>query len=81
MEMTDVVLYVALFGEIGIVPLTVITGLAINFLRKPPATQHIIAVCTLLKVGRTLAAESLDSTLKATRTGSSCGGYPLNSAG
>ena len=41
--------------EIGIVPLAVTTGLTINFLRKPPATQQIIAVCTLLKVGRTLA--------------------------
>ena len=55
MGVTDVSLYVALLGEIGIVLLTVITGLTINFLCKPPATQHITAVCTLLKVGRTLA--------------------------
>ena len=55
MEVADVALYVALLGEIGIVPLAVTTGLTINFLRKPPATQQIIAVCTLLKVGRTLA--------------------------
>ena len=55
MEIADVALYVALLGEIGIVLLTVITGLTINFLCKPPATQHITAVCTLLKVGRTLA--------------------------
>ncbi len=55
MEIADVALYVALLGEIGIVPLAVTTGLTINFLRKPPATQQIIAVCTLLKVGRTLA--------------------------
>ena len=52
---TDVALYAVLLEEIGIVLLTVITGLTINFLCKPPATQHITAVCTLLKVGRTLA--------------------------
>ena len=55
MEVSDVAIYVAILGEIGIVPLAMTTGLTINFLRKPPATQQIIAVCTLLKVGRTLA--------------------------
>ncbi|MEC8261423.1 MAG: PaaI family thioesterase [SAR324 cluster bacterium] len=55
MEVADVALYVALLGEIGIVLLAVTTGLTINFLRKPTATQQIIAVCTLLKVGRTRA--------------------------
>ena len=57
MEVTDVALYVALLGEIGIVPLAVTTGLTINFLRKPPATRQIIAVCTLLKVGRLATGE------------------------
>ena len=55
MEVADVALCVALLGEIGIVPLAVTTGLTINFLREPPATQQIIAVYTLLKVGWTLA--------------------------
>ena len=55
MEVADVAIYVAILGEIGIVPLAATTGLTINFLCKPPAIQHIIAVCTLLKVGRTLA--------------------------
>ena len=55
MEVADVAIYLALLGEIRIVPLAVTAGLTINFLRKPPATQQIIAVCTLLKVGRTLA--------------------------
>ena len=55
MEVADVAIYVAILGEIRIVPLAATTGLTINFLCKPPAIQHIIAVCTLLKVGRTLA--------------------------
>jgi acyl-coenzyme A thioesterase PaaI-like protein len=55
MGTADVALYVAILGEIGIVPLTVTTSLNINFLRKPSADHDIIAHCTLLKVGRTLA--------------------------
>ncbi len=51
----DVALYVALFGEIGIVPLAVTTSLTINFLRKPAAGRAIVGVCRLLKVGRALA--------------------------
>ncbi|NTW85997.1 MAG: PaaI family thioesterase [Holophagaceae bacterium] len=51
----DVALYVAILGRIGIVPLAVTTSLTINFLRKPSANADIIGVCTLLKVGRTLA--------------------------
>jgi acyl-coenzyme A thioesterase PaaI-like protein len=37
------------------VPLTVTTNLNINFLRKPAADRDIIAVCKLLKVGKSLA--------------------------
>lgn len=55
MSVADVALYVAILGEIGIVPLAVTTSLTINFLRKPPATSRIIGKCTLMKVGRTLA--------------------------
>jgi uncharacterized protein (TIGR00369 family) len=55
MAAADLALYVAILGTIGIVPLTVTTSLNINFLRKPAADRDIIAVCTLLKVGRTLA--------------------------
>ncbi len=51
----DVALYVAILGRIGIVPLAVTTSLTINFLRKPSADADILGVCTLLKVGRTLA--------------------------
>ena len=55
MGVADVALYVAILGEIGIVPLAVTTSLTINFLRKPVANKSIIGVCKLLKVGKVLA--------------------------
>jgi uncharacterized protein (TIGR00369 family) len=55
MAVADVALYVAILGEIGIVPLTVTTSLNINFLRKPAADKSIIGVCKLIKLGKTLA--------------------------
>ena len=55
MTVTDVALYVALLGEIGIVPMAVTTSLSINFLRKPSADKAIIGVCKLIKLGKTLA--------------------------
>ena len=55
MAVADVALYVALLGEIGIVPLAVTTNLTINFLRKPSPDRSIVGVCKLIKVGRALA--------------------------
>jgi uncharacterized protein (TIGR00369 family) len=55
MAVADIALYVAILGEIGIVPLTVTTSLNINFLRKPAAGRNIVAVCKLIKMGRALA--------------------------
>jgi len=55
MTTADVALYVAILGEIGIVPLAVTTNLSINFLRKPSAERDIIGESTLIKLGRTLA--------------------------
>jgi acyl-coenzyme A thioesterase PaaI-like protein len=55
MAVADVALYVALLGEIGIVPLAVTTSLSINFLRKPSPSRSIIGICKLIKVGRSLA--------------------------
>ena len=55
MTVADVALYVAILGEIGIVPLTVTTSLNINFLRKPAADKSIVGVCKLIKLGKTLA--------------------------
>lgn len=54
MTVADVALYVAILGEIGIVPLAVTTSLSINFLRKPSAERAILGVCKLIKVGKTL---------------------------
>jgi acyl-coenzyme A thioesterase PaaI-like protein len=55
MTIADVALYVAILGEIGIVPLTVTTSLTINFLRKPAANKSITGVCKLMKLGKSLA--------------------------
>lgn len=55
MGVADAALYVAILGEIGIVPLTVTTSLTINFLRKPAGTRDIIGVCKLMKLGKSLA--------------------------
>jgi acyl-coenzyme A thioesterase PaaI-like protein len=55
MGVADAALYVAILGEIGIVPLTVTTSLTINFLRRPSGHRDIVGVCKLMKLGRTLA--------------------------
>jgi uncharacterized protein (TIGR00369 family) len=55
MAVADVALYVAILGEIGVVPLAVTTSLTINFLRKPSPDKRIVGVCKLLKVGKALA--------------------------
>ena len=55
MAIADVALYVAILGEIGIVPLAVTTSLTINFLRKPAADKTVTGVCKLMKVGKSLA--------------------------
>jgi acyl-coenzyme A thioesterase PaaI-like protein len=54
MAVADVALYVAILGEIGMVPMTVTTNLTINFLRKPSAEADILGVARLIKVGRSL---------------------------
>ena len=50
MAVADVALYVAILGEIGIVPLAVTSNLSINFLRKPPADRAIIGKCNSMRV-------------------------------
>jgi uncharacterized protein (TIGR00369 family) len=55
MAVADVALYVAILGKLGVIPLTVTTSFTINFLRKPAADRAVVGVCTLLKVGRSLA--------------------------
>jgi acyl-coenzyme A thioesterase PaaI-like protein len=60
MTVADVALYVAILGEIGIVPLTVTTSLTINFLRKPSPSKDIVGVCKLIKMGRSLAVGEVE---------------------
>jgi len=55
MTVADVALYVAILGEIGLVPLAVTTSLSINFLRKPSADRDILGICKLMKRGKSLA--------------------------
>ncbi|MDZ7748209.1 MAG: PaaI family thioesterase [Halofilum sp. (in: g-proteobacteria)] len=55
MATADVALYIAILGEIGIVPLTVTTSLSFNFLRRPAGERDVLAHCALLKLGRSLA--------------------------
>ena len=55
MTVADVALYVAILGEIGIVPLAVTTSLTIHFLRKPSPDKDIVGVCKLMKLGKSLA--------------------------
>lgn len=55
MAVADVALYVAILGEIGIVPLAVTTSLSINFMRKPAPERAIVGVCKLMKLGKSLA--------------------------
>ena len=54
MGIADVALYIAVLGEIGIVPLAVTTNFSINFFKKPAPDRAIIGICGLLKVGRSL---------------------------
>ena len=54
MSLADTALYVAIHSTIGITPHAVTSNLNINFLRRPPADKDIVAVCKLLKVGRSL---------------------------
>ncbi|HEX5515160.1 MAG TPA: PaaI family thioesterase [Gammaproteobacteria bacterium] len=54
MALADVAAYVAIFGEIGIVPLAVTTSLSINFLNKPAAERDLVAEAELLKIGSRL---------------------------
>ncbi|TFZ05784.1 PaaI family thioesterase [Ramlibacter henchirensis] len=54
MATADVALYVAILGEIGLVPLAVTTSLSFNFMRRPPGDRNVIGDCRLMKLGKTL---------------------------
>jgi acyl-coenzyme A thioesterase PaaI-like protein len=50
----DAALYMAILGEIGLVPLAVTTNININFLNKPDASNDLLGECRLIKVGSKL---------------------------
>lgn len=54
MALADMALYVAIHSTLGLTPGAVTTSLNTNFLRRPSADKDIVAVCKLLKVGRSL---------------------------
>lgn len=54
MMLVDVSFYLALLGQIGLVPLAVTTNLNINFLRKPEPGD-LIGEARILKLGKRLA--------------------------
>lgn len=54
MQLADVAIWLALLGAIGEVALAVTTNFSINFLKKPEP-KALIAECSFLKIGRTLA--------------------------
>lgn len=47
-------MYVAILGEIGIVPLTVTTSFNMNFLKRPQPADLIRGESRVLKLGKTL---------------------------
>jgi uncharacterized protein (TIGR00369 family) len=55
MALADTALYVAIHATIGITPQAVTSNMNANFLRRPVADKELVAVCRLLKVGRSLA--------------------------
>ena len=55
MGLADCAMYVVLLSAIGPVGLAVTTNLNINFLRKGPSGQDILAAARLLKLGKRLA--------------------------
>src|SRR6202451_1212962 len=55
MALADFAMYVVLLSAIGPIGLAVTTNLNINFLRKGPPGQDILAAAKLLKLGKRLA--------------------------
>jgi len=55
MALADTALYVAVHATLGITPHAVTSQLNIHFLRRPAGGKAVIAVCRLLRVGRSMA--------------------------
>ena len=52
MEVADAALYVAVLYKTNLAKMAVTSNLNINFLKKPDASQNILAECRVLKLGR-----------------------------
>ena len=55
MALADTALYVAIHATLGITPDAVTSSMNATFLRRPVADKDLVAVCKLLKIGRSLA--------------------------
>lgn len=55
MATADSALYVAIMGELGMVSMAVTTSLNFNFMHKPAYNKDIIGICSILKLGKSLA--------------------------
>ncbi|HOB95045.1 MAG TPA: PaaI family thioesterase [Aquabacterium sp.] len=55
MALADTALYVAVHATLGITPHAVTSQLNIHFLRRPAGGKPVVAVCRLLRVGRSMA--------------------------
>jgi uncharacterized protein (TIGR00369 family) len=53
MALADSALYVAIHATLGITPHAVTSSLNVHFLRRPAGDKPVIAICKLLRVGRT----------------------------
>jgi uncharacterized protein (TIGR00369 family) len=60
MALADFVMYAAVLGAVGEVPLAVTTQLSINFLQRPKG--ELTAECRLLKLGKRLAVGEVSLT-------------------
>ncbi|EJN3357084.1 PaaI family thioesterase [Vibrio alginolyticus] len=50
MEVADAALYVAVLSKSNLSKMALTSGININFLRKPEASQNIVAECSILKL-------------------------------
>ncbi len=55
MTLADSATYVAILGEVGMVPLAVTVSLTMNFLRRPRPDRAVVAEAELVKLGKRLA--------------------------
>lgn len=55
MELVDAVLFAAIAGRYGLQKMAFTTNININFLNRPDGDRDLIAHCTLIKAGKSLA--------------------------